>query len=123
MNNVLEVTLAALTLDNAAIDENSSPATLIGNIVGKSSGSVLTMTDTAGGKVALSGNTVVCGATNIDFETTPTFTFTLHETHTDGNNSPRDSIITITVNDVAEGGFQPSLKFNDPRNSQYLGQL
>ena len=100
--NVLEVTLAALSLNTATVDEDDPPGTLIGTIVGKSSGSVITMTDTAGGKVVLSGNTVVIGATDISLALTPTFTFTLHEVHTDGNNSPRDTVITVTVTSTAE---------------------
>jgi hypothetical protein len=118
--NALETVLNALTLSPSSILENSTPGTVIGNIGGRTTGSTVTMTNTAGNKVALSGAQVICGATNIDFEATPSFTFTLHETAPDA--APRDTTLTITVLDVVEGGgFTPSMKFNDARNSMYIG--
>lgn len=42
---------------------------------------------------------------------------------TDGAGNQTPQTITVTVTDVVETGFQPSLDFSDSRNSQYVGQL
>lgn len=104
VTNVLEVTLAALTLDNSDLDEESAAGTLVGAIQNASSGSTITLTDNAGGRFALSGSNVIAGLVATDYETATSHNITLRETHADGNNSPRDSVIAITINDVAEGG-------------------
>lgn len=103
VTNVLEVTLAALggtfTLpENAPIDQ------VAGAITGKSSGSTLTLTDDAGGRVALLGTNIVRGATALDYETATSHSFQLTETHPDATNSPRVTNLTLTVTDVVEGG-------------------
>jgi hypothetical protein len=102
VTNVLEVTLNALTLDADEIDAGAPEDTVVGAVVGKSSGSTLSLIGNAGGKYKLSGTNIVAGATPT---TAGTDEITLRETHADGSNSPRDTVIAITV--LEEGGASP----------------
>jgi len=102
--NVQEVTLSALTLDVSDIDENSIEDAVVGALQSVSSGSTLSLTDDAGGRFKLSGSNIVAGATATNYEAATSHNITVRETHADASNSPRDSVIGITVNDVAEGG-------------------
>jgi hypothetical protein len=98
--NVLEVTLGALSLDVDEIDEGEPEDTVVGAVVGKSGGSTLSLIDTAGGRFKLSGNNIVAGATAPDYETATSHNITIRETHADGSNSPRDTVIAIAVLDI-----------------------
>ncbi len=102
VTNVLEVTLAALSLDTDEIEENSAEDTVVGAVQDKSTGSTLTLIDDAGGRFKLSGTNIVAGATNIDYEAATSYEITLRETHADASNSPRDTVIEITVIDDAD---------------------
>lgn len=104
VTNVLEVTLSALTLNTDTIDEGSIEDTLVGTLQSTSAGSSLSMTDTAGGRFKLSGSNVVAGATATDYDVATSHNITVRETHADGSNSPRDSVIAIDVNEVVVGG-------------------
>lgn len=108
VTNVLEVTLSALS-GTFSLAENAAPGAVAGAISGKSSGSSLSLTDDAGGRVALSGSNVVRGATVLDYETATSHNFTVRETHADGSNSPRDTVLSLTVTNVSEGGATPSI--------------
>lgn len=99
VTNVLEVTLNELSLDADEITENSAEDTVIGAVVGKSSGSTLSLIDDAGGRFKLSGTNIVAGATNTDYEAATSYNITLRETHPDASNSPNDTVIPITVVD------------------------
>ena len=101
VTNVLEVTLAALTLDTSTIEEGSAEDTAVGALQNVTAGSSLSLTDSSGGQFKLSGSNIVAGAVPTDFETENDPTITVRETHADGNNSPRDSVIGITVTDGA----------------------
>ena len=102
--NVLEVTLAALSLSAATIAEKASSGTVVGSITGAASGSIVTLVDDAGGRFAKSGSIIVAGLVATDYETATTHNITLRETHPDASNAPRDTVIAIAVTDVAEGG-------------------
>jgi hypothetical protein len=123
VTNVLEVTLAALSLGVAnEIFENEPEDTVVGPLANTSAGSTLSIPtgEDAGGRFKLSGSNVVAGATPCNYEAATSHEITVRETHADGSNSPRDTILTINVIDVAEGGG-PSLDFSDADNSQYIG--
>jgi hypothetical protein len=47
---------------------------------------------------------IVAGSTPTDFETATSHTITVRETLAGASNSPRDTVLTINVTDVAEGG-------------------
>jgi hypothetical protein len=122
--NVLEVTLSALTLNNDDIEEGSAPGTVVGALQSVTSGSTLSLTDDAGGRFALSGGNVVAGLVATNYATATSHNITVRETHPDGSNSPRDTVIEITVEEFVDpGDYVPSLDFSDDRNSQYLGQV
>lgn len=113
VTNVLEVTLNALTLDADEIEENSAAATVVGAVVGKTSGSTLSLIDDAGGRFALSGNNIIAGLVATNYESATSHNITMRETHPDGNNSPRDSVIAITVtNDVSDDPIEPFMDFD-----------
>lgn len=99
VTNVLEVTLAALSLDAAELTENSAEDTAVGAVQDKSSGSTLSLIDDAGGRLKLSGTNIVAGATPSDYEVATSYNITLRETHPDASNSPRDTVIEVTILD------------------------
>jgi hypothetical protein len=103
VTNVLEVTLAALTLDDDTMVEASVEDTVVGALVGVSGGSILSMTDDAGGRFKLSVLNVVAGATATDYDIATTHNITVRETNADGSNSPRDTVIPITITQLGAG--------------------
>lgn len=103
------VSLAALTLSAASIVENSASATVVGAINGRTAGSTLTLTDTAGSRFAISGTDIVAGATSTDYEAATSHNITIRETLAGATNTPRDTTLTITVTDVSEAAaWNPS---------------
>jgi hypothetical protein len=86
--------------------EDAAQGDSAGTITGKTSGSTLSLIDNAGGRVQLSGTTVQAGPTALDFEAATSHTFTVRETLADSANSPRDTVLTLTVTNVFE---QPDL--------------
>ncbi len=132
ITNVLEVTLSALTLNTSTIQEGSAPATVVGALQSVSSGSSLSLTDDAGGRFALSGSNIVAGLVATDFDVATSHNITVRETHADGSNSPRDSVIAITVTEEVDapgeltsatwasnaGDDEPDFDFNLPVNVQ-----
>jgi hypothetical protein len=103
ITNVLEVTLGALTLDDDTRVEGSVENTVVGALVG-TSGGTLSLTDDAGGRFKLSGQNIVAGATATAYDDATSHNITVRETHADGNNSPRDSVIAITITEIVVGG-------------------
>lgn len=99
-------TLSALSLAAASIVENSAGGTVVGGVLGKTSGSTLTLIDSAGSRFALSGTNIVAGSVATDYEAATSHSITLRETLAGYANSPRDTVLTITVANVFE---QPSL--------------
>jgi hypothetical protein len=93
-----------LSLDDLTIAEDQPEGTKVGTITGATSGSTVTLhAQSNAGMFAKDGNDIEVGATPLDFETVPSPTVTLRETHADASNSPRDSVIGISVTDVSEG--------------------
>jgi hypothetical protein len=68
-----------------------------------SGGSILSMTDDAGGRFKLSVLNVVAGATATDYDIATTHNITVRETNADGSNSPRDTVIPITITQLGAG--------------------
>lgn len=95
-------TLAALSLSASTVAENSAASTVIGAIQGGTGGSTITIqTQSNTGWFSISGgNLVVAGS--IDYETNAAPTVTLRETLAGATNTPRDTVVNITVTDVAE---------------------
>ncbi len=100
-------TLAALTLAAATVTENATPGTVVGGVLGKSSGSTLSLANDDGGRFAISGTNLVAGLTNIDYEAATSRNIVLRETLAGATNSPRDTPLAIGVVNVNE---QPSLR-------------
>jgi hypothetical protein len=100
VTNVLEVTLSALTLNTDEIEEGSAEDTVVGALQSTSSGSTLSLTETAGSRFKLSGSNIVAGSVATDYGTATSHNITVRETHADASNSPRDSVIAITVTEV-----------------------
>jgi hypothetical protein len=107
VTNVLEQpSLSALSLSASVLAEGSGPGTVVGVLLGKTGGSTLALVDSAGGRFAVSGNNLVAGATSTDFETSASHSVTVRETLADSPNSPRDTVLSVTVSNVFE---QPAL--------------
>jgi hypothetical protein len=90
-----------LSLDNLDINENSAAGTTVGTLTGMTTGSTLSLTDSAGARFALDGNDIEAGATLTDYGTATAHDITVRETLVGSDNSPRDSVFTITVNNAA----------------------
>lgn len=107
VTNVLEVTLNALTLNDNNIRIDVPNGTAVGDIVGKSAGSTLTiLTVDDFDKFALDGVAVDKAAVLVE----GTYSITVREIHPDGINSPRDTTFTINAlpaykTDLAAGAF------------------
>jgi len=71
-------------------------------------------------KFAIDGDDLETDAT-LDYETATSHLVTIEADN--GVDDPISRVFTITVTDVAEGGFAFSLDFSDARNSQYIGQV
>lgn len=84
--------------------ESASPGTAAGSITGRTSGSTLSLVNDAAGRVALLGTGIVMGSVPLDYETATSHSFTVRETLADSPNSPRDTVFTLNVTDIAEGG-------------------
>lgn len=103
VTNVLEVTLNALG-GTFTLAEDAAAGDVAGALTGKTASSTLSLANDAGGRVALSGTNITRGATALDYETATSHSFTVRETHADGVNSPRDTVMTLLVSDVADTG-------------------
>jgi hypothetical protein len=97
------ITLAALG-GTFSLAEDAAANAVAGALTGKTADSTLSLTDDAGGRVALSGTNVVRGATALNYEDFTSHSFTVRETLAGATNSPRDTVRTLNVTDVSEGG-------------------
>ena len=91
-------TLAALS-GTFVLAENAGSGAVAGAIFGKTSGSTLSVIDSAGSRVALSGLNIVRGVTGLDYETTTSHSFTVRETL---GGTTRDTALALTVTDIDE---------------------
>lgn len=105
--NAVKPTLAALSLAANSITENAASGTVVGGIVGKTTGSTLSLANDDGGRFAISGTNLVAGLTNIDYEAATSRSMVLRETLAGATNSPRDTPLAVGVVNVFE---QPSLR-------------
>lgn len=105
-NEFEQPNLSAISLSAAVLAEGSAAGTVVGALLGKTSGSALALVDDAGGRLAISEGNLVAGATSTDFETATSHSVTVRETLADSANSPRETVLSITIGNVFE---QPSL--------------
>jgi hypothetical protein len=94
-------TLSALS-GTFSLPESANAGDIAGALSGKTSGSTLSLTDDAGGRVALSGGNVVRGATALDWETATSHSFTVRETLAGATNTPRDTVLSLGVSNATE---------------------
>ena len=106
VNNVLELVLGSMSLATPTLVEATAPGTIISDFIGRTTGSVITLADDAGGRFAVSGGKLVTGATATDFETATTHQITIRELHPDAQNSPRDTVVTVSVTNALEVTLQ-----------------
>lgn len=99
-------TLSALTLAAAAVQENTAAGVVIGGILGKTAGSAVSLVNDAGGRFAIVGTNLVTGVTATDYEAATSHNITLRETLAGAANTPRDTVLAISVTNVNE---QPNL--------------
>ncbi|MEO6093652.1 MAG: hypothetical protein ABIT04_04250 [Novosphingobium sp.] len=98
VTNVFEApSLAALTLSASTISSGAAPGTVVGAIQGATAGSTLSLFDDAGGRFAISGGNLVAGLVATNASTASSHPVTIRETLADSANSPRDSVLTISV--------------------------
>jgi hypothetical protein len=105
-NEFEQPNLSAISLSAAVLAEGSAAGTVVGVLLGKTSGSALALVDDAGGRFAISEGNLVAGATSTDFETATSHSVTVRETLADSANSPRETVLSITIGNVFE---QPAL--------------
>lgn len=104
-------TLVDLTLSTSSISENAPAGTVVGQILGMATGSVLSLTDNAENRFAVSQISgvwyVVAGSTNIDYDTATggasSYPITILETNTVSSTTVTHSTtITIQITNVLE---------------------
>lgn len=88
-----EIALAALTLSSSTFMAGAASGTVIGAVLGLSSGSTLSIAP-ADARVAISGTNLVIGSSSTSVGS---FDITLRETLAGVTNSPRDTVISLTV--------------------------
>jgi hypothetical protein len=94
VTNVAEEVLNELTLDDDTVGEDAVEDDHVGDLVGLTSGSTVSLEDDASGRFKLTVHAIKVGATAL---TEGTYNITVRETHADGGNSPNDSVIPIDV--------------------------
>lgn len=105
--NAAKPVLAALSLAANSITENAASGTTVGGILGKTTGSTLSLANDDGGRFAISGTNLVAGLTSTDYEAGTSRSIVLRETLAGATNSPRDTPLAVGVINVNE---QPSLR-------------
>lgn len=95
-------TLSALSLSNSSAAETIAAGATIGTVLGTTAGSTLSLVDNAGSRFALSGGTLQRGATRLDYEAASSHSITIRETLAGATNTPRDTVLSITVTDASE---------------------
>ncbi len=113
-NGGVGVPFVGIQLSAASFTEGSAQGTAIGtlSVVGGSGFYTFTLTDDAGDKVELDFEYLEVGVTP---STAGSFSITVHADNGAGSVFDRTFLITVIAT-----AFTPSLKFNDPRNSQYI---
>jgi len=107
VTNVFEAaSLNALTLSASTIEEGSAEDTVVGALQSTTGGSTLELTDDAGGRFKISGGNIVAGATATSYATSTSHDITVRETLADSANSPRSTVLSISVTEAAVGGTE-----------------
>ena len=106
--------LNALGLAASTIYENTSNGTYVGTISGRTLGSTIVLTSSAGGRFALNTSTGVVTVANgslLDYETATSHQIQISEILDGRSNSPRLSTLTINITDVplASWSVAPSI--------------
>lgn len=94
--------LTTLSLAQSNVGELATAGTVVGAITGTTVGSTLSLTNSSGGRFAISGGNLVTGSTPLDYETATSHSITIRETSQVAVNSPLDTTLTVTVNNVFE---------------------
>jgi hypothetical protein len=84
-----------------SLAEDATAGTAAGTFGNLTPGATLSLFDDAGDRVALDGTTIERGATSLDYETDTSHSFTLRQTI---GTQTHDTVHTLTVTDVSEGG-------------------
>ncbi|WP_293372264.1 DUF1800 family protein [Nevskia sp.] len=115
-------TLSALTLMGNSVEEGTALGELVGVLAGRTTGSTLSLTDTAGSRFALSGLNIVAGAVATDFAMATSHSITVREVLAGATNTPRDTVLTINVTEAA-AGIEPLTQVQAARflNSATIG--
>lgn len=115
VTNVLEAASLVNLTGTLTLREDAIAGTVSGDIFGKTVGSTILLVNDAGGRVALSGVNIVRGLTPLDYETATSHSITIREILADSQNSPRDSVLTLTVTEVDE--VPPAITSSNPSGS------
>ncbi|MDQ4421481.1 cadherin repeat domain-containing protein [Sphingobium sp. DEHP117] len=97
--NLLDTALSDAVLDSNSVLDTAAQGSLIGTLGGLTAGVTTSLLNNAGGRIALSGDTLVVGPTDIDGQATPTLTVTVRQTHPDAP-APKDTDLIINVQHV-----------------------
>ena len=91
--------ISDIAISNAATPEDSPNGTAVGALSSTPAGATFALTDTAGGRFALSGSNIVRGATALDYEAAQSHNIVVRGTRL---SETFDKTLTITVGDVDE---------------------
>lgn len=82
--------------------EDAAEGAVGGTITNRTSGSALVLFDNDGGRLAISGGTLVRGVTALNYESGSTRNFILEETLAGRSNSPRRTLLSYSITNVLE---------------------
>ena len=105
--------LLALALSASTIVEASAADTVVGTVLNTRPGSSLSLTGTAGGRFKLVSGVIKADSTATNYEAATSHDITIRETLGSAPNSPRDTVITITVTNVYEAANLAALTLDD----------
>lgn len=99
-------TLKTLTLDNYTVLDTATATTFIANVLGTTVGSTLSLTNSDGGRFALSGSKLLVGSTAL---VDGARTIVITETLAGATNTPHATTLTVTVSTVPNSIDPPIL--------------
>lgn len=107
-----EKSLKPLTLSNYNIDENSPAGVEIGEILGSTAGSSISMVNDAGGRFILNGRKIYTAGVPTNYEAATFHEITVREALVGYINTPNDTVLTIRVNNLFEEPTLLNLEFS-----------
>jgi hypothetical protein len=117
------IALQTLTwASGGSVNENSANGTAVGTVGNRTTGSTFSLADSASGRFAINSSTgavTVADGSQLNYEAATSHSITVTETLAGATGSPKNTVLSVAVNDVAApaatdwiGGTTPSIASN-----------